>query len=97
MSTPYYYKSLNTLTNQGMHNLLQFLYSRVMRSSNLTFGGYLADTTLILSVRSSLFVLYKCCYERARTVWLTDNFSTPSMRMLNTPFILPNDEELIAN
>ena len=30
---------------------------RVVRSSNLTFGGYLAGTTSVLSIRSSLFVV----------------------------------------
>ena len=51
MSTLYYYKSPNTLTNQRTHNLPQFWHSRMVKSSNLTFGGYLADTTPVLFVR----------------------------------------------
>ena len=43
-------------------------HSRVVRNSNLTFGGYLAGTTPVLSVRSSLFVLRKCCFEHVWTM-----------------------------
>jgi len=57
MSTLYDYKSPNTLTNQGTHNSSQLWHSRVVRSFNLTFEGYLADITVVLSVRSFLFVL----------------------------------------
>ena len=42
-------------------------HSRVVRNSNLTFGGYLAGATLVLFARSSLFML--CwCFEYVRTV-----------------------------
>ena len=68
MSTLYYYKSPNILINQGTHNSHQLWHSRVMRSSNLTFGGYLTGTTSVLSARSSLFVLCRCCFEHVRTV-----------------------------
>ena len=54
MSTPYYYKSSKTLTNQGTHNSSQFWHSRVVRSSNLTFKGYLAGTTPMLFDRSTV-------------------------------------------
>ena len=57
MSTLYYYINPKTLTNQGMHNLPQLWHFRVVKSSNLTFRGYLANITLMLSVRSSLFVV----------------------------------------
>ena len=57
MSTLQYYKNLKTLTNQVTHNLPQVWHSRVVKSSNLTFRGYLAGTIPILSVRSSLFVV----------------------------------------
>ena len=63
MSTLYYYKIPNTLINQGTHNSPQLWHSRVVRSSNLNFGGYLAGTTPVLSARSSLFVLCRCCFE----------------------------------
>ena len=43
-------------------------HSRVVRNSNLTFEGYLAGTTPVLSVMSSLFVLCRCCFEYVRTV-----------------------------
>ena len=42
--------------------------------SNLTFGGYLAGITLILSVRSSSSLLRRFCLEHVRIVWLTDDF-----------------------
>ena len=60
-STLYYYKSPNTLTNQGTYNWPQLWHFRVVKSSNLTFRGYLAGTTPVLSVRSSLFLLHRCC------------------------------------
>ena len=53
----HYYKNPKTLRKQGMHNSAQLWHSRVVRSSNLTFGGFLAGTTPVLSVRSSLL----CC------------------------------------
>ena len=68
MSTLYYYKSPNILINQGTHNSHQLWHSRVMRSSNLTFEGYLTGTTSVLFARSSLFVLCRCCFEHVRTV-----------------------------
>ena len=71
------YKSKN-LTNQGSHNLPQFWHSRVVKSSNLTFRGYLAGTTPVLFVRSSLFVLCRYCFKHVRTVWLTIDFSASS-------------------
>ena len=79
MSALHYYKSPEILINQGMHNLPQLWHSRVVRSSNLTFGGYLAGITLVLSVRSSLFVLCRYCFEHIRTVWLTVDFSASSV------------------
>ena len=57
MSILYYYKSPNTLTNQGTHNFPQLWHSKVVKISNLTFEGNLVDTTLVLSVRSSLCVV----------------------------------------
>ena len=42
-------------------------------SSNLTFGGSLAGTTLVLSVRS-FSVLGRSGVERVGTVWLTSDF-----------------------
>ena len=74
MSTFYYYKSPNILTNQGTHNSPHLWHSRVVRSSNLTFGGYSAGTTLVLSVGSSLFMLCKYCFKHVRTVWFTVDF-----------------------
>ena len=64
--------------NQGMHNLPQFWHSRVVKSSNLTYGGYLANITPVLSVRFSLFVLCKYCFKHVRTVWFTVNFLASS-------------------
>ena len=56
-ATYYYYKSPNTLTNQGMHNLPSLTLQSRENNFNLTFGGYLAGITLILSVRSSIILL----------------------------------------
>ena len=42
--------------------------------SNLAFEGYLAGTTLVLSVRSSSSFLHKSCLDYMRTAWLTDDF-----------------------
>ena len=39
-----------------------------VRNSNLAFGGYLAGTTPVFSVRSSFFVLCRCCFEHVQTV-----------------------------
>ena len=41
---------------------------------NLTFRGYLADTTLVLSARFSLFLFRRFCLEHVRTMWLTNDF-----------------------
>ena len=68
MLAQYYYKSPETLTNQGTHNLPQLWPSRVVKSSNLTVEGYLAGTTQMLSIGSSLFVLCRYCFEYVRTV-----------------------------
>ena len=69
VSTLYYYKNPKTLTNQGTHNFSQLWHSRVVEFSNLTFEGYLAGTTSVFSIRSSLFsVLRRCRFEHARTV-----------------------------
>ena len=56
-SVLHYYKNPETLRKQGMHNSAQLWHSRVVRSSNLTFGEFVAGTTSVLSVRSSLL----CC------------------------------------
>ena len=79
MSTPYYYKNPNTLTNQGTHNFTPLQHSRVVRSSNLTFGGYLAGTTPVLSVRFFLFVLCRCHCEHVLTMQLTVDFLASSV------------------
>ena len=42
--------------------------------SNLTFGGYLAGTTLVLSVRFSFSLLHRFCLEHVRTERLIDDF-----------------------
>ena len=41
---------------------------------NLTFGGYLADTTSVLSTRSSSFLFRKCCLKHVKTVWFINDF-----------------------
>ena len=41
---------------------------------NLTFRGYLADTTVVLSARFSLFLFRRFCLEHVRTMWLTNDF-----------------------
>ena len=41
---------------------------------NLTFRGYLAGTTLVLSARFSLFLFHSFCLEHVRTMWLTNDF-----------------------
>ena len=74
MSTFFYYKSLNTLTNQGTHNSPPLWHFRVVRSFNLTFEGYLAGTTPMLSVRSSLFAL-NVLFRAREAVWITVDFS----------------------
>ena len=65
-----------------MHNFPQLWHSRVMRSSNLTFRGYLADTTPVLSVGSSLFVLCWCHFEHVLTLYLTVDFPASSVVLL---------------
>ena len=50
------------------HNLPQLWHSRVVKSSNMTFGGYLVCITPVLSVRSSLIVLCRYYFEHIRTV-----------------------------
>ena len=53
--------------DQDTHNFPQLWHSRVVKSSNLTFGGYLACITPVLSTRSSLFVvqvLFRACEDR---------------------------------
>ena len=42
--------------------------------SNLTFGGYLADTTPVLSARSSLFLFRRFRLEHVKIVRLTNDF-----------------------
>ena len=42
--------------------------------SNLTFGGYLVGTTLVLFVRSSFFLFHRFYLEHVRIVRLTDDF-----------------------
>ena len=74
MSTLHYYKNLKALTNRDTHNFSSSGTLELWKFSNLTFGGYLADTTLVLSTRSSLLLFCKCCLEHVRIVWLTDNF-----------------------
>ena len=63
-------KTPKTPIDQGTHNLPQLWHSRVVRSFNLIFRGYLAGTTPVLSVRSSLFVLCRYYFENVRIVWL---------------------------
>ena len=41
---------------------------------NLTIGGYWANTTLVLSTRSFLFLFRRFYLEHVRTVWLTNEF-----------------------
>ena len=59
-----------------MHNLPLHWHSRVVKQfSNLTFEGYLVDTTSVLSVRSSsISVLYRFCLEYVRTMRFIDDF-----------------------
>ena len=64
--------------NQDMHNLPKFWHSRVVKSSNLTYRGYLANITPVLSMRSSLFVSCSYCFEHMRTVWFAVNFLASS-------------------
>ena len=54
-----------SLTNVRIIYLLW--HSRLVRNSNLTFRGYLAGTTPVLSVKSS-FLLCRCCFEHVWTV-----------------------------
>ena len=59
MSTLYYYKNPKTLTNQGKHNLPQLWHSRIVKSSNLTFGEYVASTTgYFFDIISLLYVYF---------------------------------------
>ena len=61
-----------------MHNSPQLWHFRVVRSSNLTFGGYLVGTTPMLSVRSSLFVvwvLFRACKGCVAHWWFFDIIS----------------------
>ena len=74
-SALHYYKNPKTLINQGTRNFPQLWHSIVIEIlSNLIFGGYLAGTTPILSIRSLVFLLRRFYQERVRTMWLTDHF-----------------------
>ena len=44
-------------------------------------GIWWADTTSVLSARSSLFVLCRCCFKYVRTMWLTVDFLASSWEM----------------
>ena len=72
MSALCYYKNSKTLTNQSTHIYPSFSTLKLWKFSNLTFGGYLTNTTL--SVRSFLFLSRKFCLKYVRTVWLIDDF-----------------------
>ena len=77
----YYYKSLNTLTDQGTHNL--------SRSGTLELWKVLTwpsegtwPTPHWCFLLGLLLLLCRCCFERIRTVWLTVNFSTSSVSVI---------------
>ena len=72
-----HYKNPKTLRKQ-VRIIYLLWHSRVVKNSNLTFRGYLASTTPVLSVRSSLFVLCRCCFEHVRTVLFTVDFPASS-------------------
>ena len=66
------YKEKTNPQKTGTHNSLQLWHSKVVRSFNLTFGGYLAGTTPMLSIRSSLFivqVLFRACKDYVAHWW----------------------------
>ena len=91
MLTLYYYKSPKIFTNQGTHNLPQLWHSRVVKSSNLTFEKYLAGTTPMLSVRSSLSVvqvLFWAHEDRVTYCWFFGIISRP--RLWETTTCEPN-------
>ena len=46
----------------------------LQKFSKLTFEGYLASATPVLSIRSSFSLLSRCCLEHMRTMQLTDDF-----------------------
>ena len=50
---------------------------KLRKDSNLTFGGYLAGTTPVSSVRSFLFVV-QVLLRACKAVWLIDDFLASS-------------------
>ena len=69
---PYYYKN-QAPSRSKVRIIYPLLHSRAVRiSSDLTFGGYLAGTTPVLSVRSFLFavqVLFGTREDRVTYWW----------------------------
>ena len=66
-------------TSKPSQTMVRMIYPNsgtleLWKFSNLTFKGYLADTTPVLSVRSSSSSLCRYCWEHVRTVRLTDYF-----------------------
>ena len=68
--------------------------------SNLTFGGYLAGTAPMPSVRSSSSLLCRFCLEHARTVQHTDSFwhhqLAPFMGKKTVTTILPLSRQRVV-
>ena len=73
MSVLHYYKNPKPLEIKVHIIYPNFGTLELWTHSNLTFGGYLASTAPILSVRSSSSLLCRFCLERMRTVQLIDD------------------------
>ena len=77
MSTLYYYKSPNTLTNQGRHNLpcsgaLELWEVLTWPSEGIWWAPHRC------SLLGLLLLLCRCCFECTRTVWLIVDFLASS-------------------
>ena len=70
----HYYKNPKPSENKVHIIYLSAGTLELWKFSNLTFGGSLASTTLVLSVRFSSSLLCRFCLEHVKTVQLTDNF-----------------------
>ena len=91
----HYYKSPKTLKKQV--RIIHLSSSiRVVKSSNLTFRGYLASTTLILSIRFSLFivqVLSRACDDCVAHWWFLWHHH-PSFISNKASYVLPLEFQL---
>ena len=74
---PYYYKSPNTLTNQGTHNLPRSSTLELWEVQTWPSEG-IWSAPHRCSLLGLVLLLCRCCFVRTRIVWITVDFSTSS-------------------